>query len=380
MADYFGVPTDLGIAKIAAAMAAGTLVTLTHFAVGDGALDPVASQTALQNEVYRAPVNNLRVVPAATHILEAECNIPPEISGFTVREIGLFDIDGDLIAVSNYQATPKLDVASGASLDLLIKPQLIFANSNILQAVIDPTIVMATRQLVDDTNDLTLLIVASSLVSNMRASLADWWVKRLAALEAAKPKEEIIVVNQIINSNRYVKDAYHPVLLSNSFSLSANDVTATNLYLVPFIPQADMTADSVAFATQSVTLPDPGQIFAGVYNRDGVLLAGNGAVYDVTKKVNAMPILPLSMKAKQIYYIAFWEAAAGVVGRFVAENTIIPPAEALPSAATDNQFAIGSQIVLTKPQPGLAALPGNVDFNTFTQTTACPYLAVRNIE
>src|SRR5690606_16778821 len=104
------IPTDLGAAKIAAAIAADEQLAITQMAFGDGGgseTTPEPTQTELVNEVCRTTLNLLQKDHETENQFIAEGVIPPEIGGWFVREIGLFDDEGDLIYVANFPSTYK---------------------------------------------------------------------------------------------------------------------------------------------------------------------------------------------------------------------------------------------------------------------------------
>ncbi|MEE8847419.1 MAG: phage tail protein, partial [Rahnella inusitata] len=110
MSTFKSVVTTLGQARIAAAIAAGTDINITQLAVGDGngkATTPVASQTKLVKEVYRTPLNSLRLDPSHGNWVIAEAVLSASVGGFWMREMGLFSSDGALIAVCNMADTYK---------------------------------------------------------------------------------------------------------------------------------------------------------------------------------------------------------------------------------------------------------------------------------
>ncbi|RMM11182.1 phage tail protein, partial [Pseudomonas syringae] len=95
--------TNVGAAKQANADALGVPWKIAQMGVGDAnGADPVpdATQKKLINERRRAPLNQLKVDPANNAIIIAEQVIPAEVGGFWIREIGLYDTDGDLVAVA----------------------------------------------------------------------------------------------------------------------------------------------------------------------------------------------------------------------------------------------------------------------------------------
>ncbi|TBL60994.1 phage tail protein, partial [Hafnia alvei] len=114
---YKAVLTKIGAAKIAAATAGGTKINLTQMAVGDGGgtlPTPDPAQTKLIAEKHRAALNKVIVDPKHKNYLVAELVIPPEIGGFWMRELGLYDEVGALIAVSNMAESYKPLLSEGS--------------------------------------------------------------------------------------------------------------------------------------------------------------------------------------------------------------------------------------------------------------------------
>ncbi|HAM9613667.1 phage tail-collar fiber domain-containing protein [Escherichia coli] len=148
------VITDTGAKKLAQAAAPdGKPVRLTHMAVGDGggALPtPDSKQTRLVHEVWRHTVN--RVILDATHQnrIIAELVIPPETGGFWIREIGVFDEHGDLIAVGNTAESYKPAIAEGSGRAQTFRTILTVSSTATVALTVDNTMVMATVDYVDN--------------------------------------------------------------------------------------------------------------------------------------------------------------------------------------------------------------------------------------
>ncbi|EFO2076363.1 phage tail protein, partial [Escherichia coli] len=146
--------TDTGTKKLAQAAAPdGKPVRLTHMAVGDGGgtlPTPDSKQTRLVHEVWRHTVN--RVILDATHQnrIIAELVIPPETGGFWIREIGVFDEHGDLIAVGNTAESYKPTVAEGSGRAQTFRTILTVSSTASVALTVDNTMVMATVDYVDD--------------------------------------------------------------------------------------------------------------------------------------------------------------------------------------------------------------------------------------
>ncbi|ENF9514835.1 tail fiber protein [Escherichia coli] len=148
------VITDTGAKKLAQAAAPdGKPVRLTHMAVGDGGgtlPTPDSKQTRLVHEVWRHTVN--RIILDATHQnrIIAELVIPPETGGFWIREIGVFDEHGDLIAVGNTAESYKPTVAEGSGRAQTFRTILTVSSTATVALTVDNTMVMATVDYVDD--------------------------------------------------------------------------------------------------------------------------------------------------------------------------------------------------------------------------------------
>ncbi|EFB2134387.1 phage tail protein, partial [Escherichia coli] len=148
------VITDTGAKKLAQAAAPdGNPVRLTHMAVGDGGgtlPTPDSKQTRLVHEVWRHTVN--RVILDATHQnrIIAELVIPPETGGFWIREIGVFDEHGDLIAVGNTAESYKPAVAEGSGRAQTFRTILTVSSTATVALTVDNTMVMATVDYVND--------------------------------------------------------------------------------------------------------------------------------------------------------------------------------------------------------------------------------------
>lgn len=149
---YLALLTNIGAAKLAKATALGTKVEITQLAVGDGngvLPTPNPAQTALVHELRRAPLNMLTVDPANASQIIAEQVIPEDVGGWWIREIGLFDKDGDMVAIANCAETYKPQLQEGSGRVQVIRVILIVSSTEAVTLKIDPAVVLATRQYVD---------------------------------------------------------------------------------------------------------------------------------------------------------------------------------------------------------------------------------------
>ncbi|MDX7987631.1 phage tail protein, partial [Xenorhabdus sp. 12] len=150
---FFALLTQLGADKLANAAALGTKIEITHMAVGDGGGSlptPDTKQTKLINEKRRAAINTLSIDPKNTNQIIAEQVIPEAEGGWWIREIGLFDKDGVLIAVGNCAETYKPQLQEGSGRTQTIRMILIVSSANAVTLKVDPSVVLATREYVDD--------------------------------------------------------------------------------------------------------------------------------------------------------------------------------------------------------------------------------------
>ncbi|MBZ4100707.1 tail fiber protein, partial [Escherichia fergusonii] len=148
------VITTAGAAKLAAATApGGRKVNITSMAVGDGGGQlpvPDAGQTKLVNEVWRHALNKISQDNRHSNYIIAELVIPPEVGGFWMRELGLYDDTGALIAVANMAESYKPALAEGSGRSQTCRMVIIVSSVASVDLTIDTTTVMATQDYVDD--------------------------------------------------------------------------------------------------------------------------------------------------------------------------------------------------------------------------------------
>ncbi|WP_123726295.1 phage tail protein [Pseudomonas protegens] len=149
---FFAILTAVGKAKQANADALGVPWTFAQMGVGDANnTEPMPSeqQTRLINERRRAPLNQLKVDPNNPNIIIAEQVIPESVGGWWIREIGLYDTAGDLVAVANCAPSFKPLLSQGSGRTQVVRMNLIVSNTANVELKIDPSIVLATRSYVD---------------------------------------------------------------------------------------------------------------------------------------------------------------------------------------------------------------------------------------
>lgn len=146
--------TTAGAEKLAAAtVPGGKKVNITVMAVGDGGgtlPEPNAAQTKLINEVWRHALNKISKDSRNNNYIVAELVIPPEVGGFWMRELGLYDDEGALIAVANMAESYKPELAEGSGRAQTCRMVIIVSSIASVELSIDSTMVMATQDYVDD--------------------------------------------------------------------------------------------------------------------------------------------------------------------------------------------------------------------------------------
>lgn len=150
---FFAILTNVGTAKQANADALGIAWKITQMGVGDAnRTDPIpdAGQRALINEWRRAPLNALKVDPVNPSIIIAEQVIPADVGGRWIREIGLYDADGDLVAVANCAPSFKPLLSQGSGKTQVVRMNMVVSSAANVELKIDPSVVLATKEFVTE--------------------------------------------------------------------------------------------------------------------------------------------------------------------------------------------------------------------------------------
>ncbi|POA42518.1 phage tail protein [Pseudomonas sp. MPR-ANC1] len=180
---FFAILTNVGMAKQANADALGIPWKLTEMGVGDanpgGLADPPnpipsAAQNKLLNEWRRKPLNQLRVDPVNPAVIIAEQIIPADEGGKWIREIGLYDADGDLVAVANCAPSFKPLLSQGSGRTQVVRMNFVVSNTGNITLKIDPAVVLATREYVDSRilDELSRLDIKQSVRAATTANIA----------------------------------------------------------------------------------------------------------------------------------------------------------------------------------------------------------------
>lgn len=148
MSQYLSILTKTGAARLAQA-ASGNPLALSAIAVGDGAGQPVVvadTRTQLVNEVHRGALSALYQDPQNPHWFVAEMVIPGNIGGWSIREVGLYDTAGNLVAYGNFPESYKPIISEGAAKELIVRMIVGFGTAAHIELSIDPNIISASQQ------------------------------------------------------------------------------------------------------------------------------------------------------------------------------------------------------------------------------------------
>lgn len=172
MTDYYTVLTTTGENKFAGASTGGPRVRPDRVAVGDGGgpdfynsyyRDELKPRTSLVNQQYVTGVNDLRTDPDNPAWIVVDGAIPADEGGYNIREVGVIDEDGDLIAIGRFPQTYKPVLASGAFQDMIVRIILEVGDTDSVTLQVDPSAILATHSYVDDQTDTTRAFVQGAI-------------------------------------------------------------------------------------------------------------------------------------------------------------------------------------------------------------------------
>ncbi len=268
---YYCLLTKIGEAKDANAKALGTAMKITDMAVGDGnGVLPVPDpgRDRLVRQVRRAPLNSLSRDPVNQNQVIAEQVLPENVGGWWIRELGLYDQDGDLVAIGNCPESYKPQLAEGSGRVQVVRMVLIMSSAATVELKIDPSVVLATRKYVDDQDALKAPIVSPAFLGTPTALTPPRFdaSTRLATMEALKRQG---------------------MQASSLITLNANTVLTEEA--------AGATVINVATAPTTWTLPDVTTLPAGVRIELANFSSDSAGVVTVLKSPannNNYPLLP----------------------------------------------------------------------------------------
>lgn len=147
--EYYSIVTNVGTQKIAEAINNDSKVNIVEFAVGDGGgayYKPTPIQKGLKNEMWRGSISACYINENSENVLVIESVIPSNVGGYTIREMAVFDEEGNMIAICNTPDTQKVDISDGVIHELDLSLEIAVTNTESIQLVIDPNVINATKK------------------------------------------------------------------------------------------------------------------------------------------------------------------------------------------------------------------------------------------
>jgi phage-related tail fiber protein len=242
--------TNIGLAKIASAIALGEQIEIIEMALGDGngaITTPTPAQTALVNEVYRGDLNQLIVSETNEFHVVAELIVPTTEGGWTIREVGLYDADGDLIAVGNFPETEKPEPADGTLRDMIVRTIIEVSNSSVITLIIDPYSVTATHAWVS-----SLYLLRSRVAGGTAGQILAKGSNSDEVFVWVDPTAAVNVTVDVINENVTLTGSQTIV----NFSTIIAQGIAVYIEGVRLILGVDYTVTGAAQITLTVTYPN----------------------------------------------------------------------------------------------------------------------------
>ncbi|MEM8140720.1 phage tail protein [Morganella morganii] len=200
-AKYFAILTNYGAAQLANAVALGTQMNITAMGAGDGGGTlpvPDPAQTTLIRENRRASVNQVSVDEKNPNIIIAEQVIPENEGGWWIREIGLYDDNGCLIAVGNVPETYKPNLQEGSGRTQVLQMALIVSSTQAITLKIDPSVVLATREYVTKSIDAAIQ-ASEARAAKTYQPIGDYVLHPYLKLEMIKKVDKVDITQQLGN-------------------------------------------------------------------------------------------------------------------------------------------------------------------------------------
>ncbi|MFJ5485664.1 phage tail-collar fiber domain-containing protein [Pectobacterium actinidiae] len=333
-AKYFALLTNIGAARLANATALGSRLNITRMAVGDGGgvlPTPNPAQTKLINEKRRAALNTLSVDPKNPSQIIAEQVIPENDGGWWIREIGLFDDEGNLIAVANCPETYKPQLQEGSGRIQTVRMILIVSSTDAVTLKIDPAVVLATRSYVDDAlaeheksrkhPDGTL--AAKGFVQLSSATSSD------SELLAATPKA-VKAVNDNANGRVPSGRKVNGKALTVDIALGAGDVGAyTKAETDTRVVAATTAANNAATAATNANTNANGRV------PSGRTVNGKALSADIALSAGDVGALPAAGTAVAATKLATARKIAGVAFDGTADIALTPESVGLVTQSSD---------------------------------------------
>lgn len=149
---FYSILTSIGKAKIANAAGLGTKIDFVKMKVGDGNgsyYNPTEGQADLVHTVWQGNINQVAIDEDNPNWINIEVLIPPSDGGFFIREYGVFDSDGNMLAIAKCAETYKPLPSDGGTKEITMKMVLAISNTSSVTLKIDPTVIFAKKSEVE---------------------------------------------------------------------------------------------------------------------------------------------------------------------------------------------------------------------------------------
>jgi hypothetical protein len=373
---FFAILTDVGAAKLANANVLGVPWNITEMGLGDANGDdpqPSAKQTKLINEWRRRPLNQLKIDPVNPAVIIAEQVIPADEGGRWIREVGLYDADGDLVAVANCAPSFKPILSQGSGRTQVVRMNLIVSSTANISLKIDPSVVLATREYVDSRilEELSKLDIKQSVRAATTANINLVGLQTIDGLALAAG-DRVLVKNQVAAKDN---GPYVVALGAWSRAKDADSNTKVTPNLTVAVEAGTTQADTIwqlvtdgpiVVGTTALTFKDITDGFARLFSPS---FAGNPTVptpvqFDVSKSIVNTEFLrrrglefsgfttnsaSLVMSADHVGGIHSFSSAAQL-------TATLPPTAAIAQAATIKVACAGAGGLIVAPAAGDAVL------------------------
>lgn len=273
---FYTILTKLGKAKIANASALGTSVNFTKFQVGDSNgsyYNPTEDQAELKHKVWEGNIGSVTIDKDNSNWIVIETVIPADQGGFMIREAGIIDDQGNLIAIGKYPETYKPITSEGSSKDLIIRMILEVSNTASVTLKIDPTVILATKKDIE---------VLDNKIKNIQIPVKSVNTKTGdIVLKASDIKTDDGTTLEAVKESFDTHKAETTIQLAGG---TANAITVTTGGIFTYTQFRKISLKAIADNTGDVTLNVDGKGAVPALKFDGSQLpAGNiknGKVYD----------------------------------------------------------------------------------------------------
>ena len=256
---YFSIVTDIGTRKMLERIQQKEKLQISQFAAGDGGgqyYEPTTDMTALQNEVWRGDIHSCKISEESENILIVDSVIPADSGGFTIREMAIFDNEGDMIAICNTPDTAKVRITDGVVHELMLSMEVLLTNTDSTELVIDPNVVTATKADGEKARQ-----ESDGLIAKLSARLRklEDLVRRLFAFSYNDEDESIVAGNEDTTySNETILLPDDLVEYSQeTITLSGGGTGGGGTYILPTATQTRLGGVKIG---DGITLSDDGTI------------------------------------------------------------------------------------------------------------------------